>query len=79
MKTKISLILEEQSDQGLHCLQLCKHFWWHYYAVKHFCSDFRGITTKFENVSKFWKNMVNSNIVKLLDTQNSAVIMIKFE
>ena len=27
VQTQIRLLLEEQSDQGLHCLQFCLHLW----------------------------------------------------
>ena len=52
VQTQIRLLLEEQSDQGLHCLlfhlSLTK-----YAAVWPFCLNFRLITVKFSGVRKF--------------------------
>ena len=44
VKTQIRLLLEEQSDQGLHCLLLNCFFWRHFSAVAPTCSSFRVIT-----------------------------------
>ena len=41
------IALEEQSDQGLHCLQFSLHFWTHYSKEKPSCSTFGVITANF--------------------------------
>ena len=48
VQTQIRLLLEEQSDQGLHCLQFpLLIFWLHYYKEKPSNSTFRVTTAKF--------------------------------
>ena len=49
VQTQIRLLLEEQSDQGLHCLPFRLHRWPHYPKVEPDSSNFRVITTNF-----FW-------------------------
>ena len=48
--TQIRLLLEEQSDQGLHCLLFDLHVFDKYLQVWPFCLNFREITTKFSSV-----------------------------
>ena len=55
VQTQIRLLLEEQSDQGLHCLQFPLHFWTHYSKETPSCSTFRVITTNFLGVRIFRK------------------------
>ena len=50
VQTQIRLLLEEQSDQGLHCLQFPLHLLdarMHYSKEKPSCSTFRVITANF--------------------------------
>ena len=48
VQTQIRLLLEEQSDQGLHCLQFPLHrVWMHHSKEKPSCSTFRVITANF--------------------------------
>ena len=48
MKTQIRLLLEEQSDQGLHCFQYCLHL-----LDAFLCKDhFRVFTVKLVGVRK---------------------------
>ena len=35
VQTQVRLLLEEQSDQGLHCLHFSKHLFWQCSVVKH--------------------------------------------
>ena len=44
VQTQIRLLLEEQSDQGLHCLLFHLHL---FPKVSHLCLNFRLITAKF--------------------------------
>ena len=43
----IICFLQEQSDQGLHCLQFLLHFSTYFSVVKLNCSNFRIITANF--------------------------------
>ena len=52
MQTQIRLLLEEQSDQGLHCLLFSLHFGMHYSKEKPSCSTFRVITENFRVLSE---------------------------
>ena len=68
VQTQIRLLLEEQSDQGLHCLL----FHWHcfellmkYPMVWPFFLNFRLITAKFSSVRKFRNFTVNMVISPL--------------
>ena len=47
VQTQIRLLLEEQSDQGLHCCNSSCIFW-HYSKVKPSCLTFRVITANFQ-------------------------------
>ena len=47
VQTQIRLLLEEQSDQGLHCLQFRLYLLVHYSSVKPSCSNFRVIAANF--------------------------------
>ena len=47
VQTQIRLLLEEQSDHGLHCLQFPRIFCMHYFKENPSCSAFRVITTNF--------------------------------
>ena len=49
LQTQIRLLLEEQSDQGLHCFCICI-FLVKYLKVRHLCFDFRLITARFSCV-----------------------------
>ena len=53
VQTQIRLLLEEQSDQRLHCLQFLRIVWTHYSTVKPHSSNFRLITTNFLGVRIF--------------------------
>ena len=48
VQTQIRLLLEEQSDLGLHCLQFPMHPWMHYSKEKPSCSTFRMIKVIFQ-------------------------------
>ena len=50
VQTQIRLLLEEQSDQGLHYFKSGCIFWVHYSSVKQSCSNFRVITANFLGV-----------------------------
>ena len=50
VQTQIRLLLEEQSDQGLHCLPSGCIVWTHYSMVEPHSSNFRVITTNFLGV-----------------------------
>ena len=52
VQTEIRLLLEEQSDQGLHYLQLCLHLLDALLYSKAPCSNFRVITANVQ-VSEF--------------------------
>ena len=56
VQTQIRLLLEEQSDQGLHCLQFPLHLLDHYSKETPSCSTFRVITAKFR-VSEILGNL----------------------
>ena len=53
VQTQIRLLLEEQSDQGLHCLLFHLHQLTKYPTVWPLCLNFRQITVKFSGVRKF--------------------------
>ena len=53
VQTLIRLLLEAQSDQGLHCLQYCLHLLDALLYGKTSFSSFRMITAKFACVRKF--------------------------
>ena len=53
VQTKIWLLFEEQSDQGLHCLQFHLHLLEALQYGKASCSNFRVITTNFSYVQIF--------------------------
>ena len=55
VQTQIRLLLQEQSDQGLHCLQFVCIFWTHCSMVELHSSNFRVITTIFLGVQIFRK------------------------
>ena len=55
VQTQIRLLLEKQSDQGLHCLQFLCILWMHYSEETPSCSTFRVITTNFLGVRIFRK------------------------
>ena len=59
VQTQISLLLEEQSDQGLHCHSVCI-VWTHYSMVEPHSSNFRVITTNVLGVRIFRKFTVFS-------------------
>ena len=66
VQTQIRLLIEEQSDQGLHCLsfRLCI-VWTHYSMIEPHSSNFGVITKKNLNVRIFRKIMVCSYYVVL--------------
>ena len=53
VQTQIRLLLEEQSDQGLHYLQYCMHLLDALFNGKTSFFSFRMITAKFSSVPKF--------------------------
>ena len=53
VQTQIRLLLEEQSDQGLHCLPFHLHILEKKPLVWPFCLNFRMITAKFSSIRKF--------------------------
>ena len=62
VQTQIRLLLEEQSDQGLHCLLFHLH---HLEVLHHgrpLSSDFRVFTIKLVGVRKFRNFTVNVNV-----------------
>ena len=61
VQTQIRLLLEEQSDQGLHCLPFCLHRLDFYSMVEPHSSNFRVITTKVLGVRIFRKFTVDTN------------------
>ena len=60
VQTEIRLLLEEQSDQGLHCLQFLCIVWTHFSMVEPHSSNFRVITTSVLVVRIFRKFTVIS-------------------
>ena len=61
VQTQIRLLLEEQSDQGLHCLPCHLHiFEKKKRKVWPLCLNFRKITAKFSGVRKFWNFTIYS-------------------
>ena len=60
--------LEEQSDQGLHCLQFQLHVLTHYPLVKRNCSSFMIITTAIFCVSEFLVVLLNGYAVVMITT-----------
>ena len=58
LQTQIRLLLEEQSDRGLHCLLFHLHHLMKYPKVSAFCLSFRKITANFSGVRKFGNFMV---------------------
>ena len=66
VQTQIRLLLQEQSDQGLHYLQYCQSlciFWMHYSVVKPLFSSFKMITAKFFSVRKFRNFTVYTSVM----------------
>ena len=55
VQTQIGLLLEEQSDQGLHCLPFLCIVWTHYSMVEPYSLNFRVITKNFLGVRIFRK------------------------
>ena len=53
VQTQIRLLLEEQSDQGLHCSQVRLHLLAHYSLAKLSCSNFRVTTAHCSGVRIF--------------------------
>ena len=53
VQTQIRLLLEEQSDQGLHCLHSGYIFWVYYSSIKPSCSNFMVITATILGVRIF--------------------------
>ena len=53
VQTQIRLLLEEQSDQGLHCLSFHLHLLAKFFHGKASLLNFRMITAKFFGVRKF--------------------------
>ena len=53
VQSQISVLLEEQSDQGLHCLQFRLHLLDALLKEKSSCSTFRMITVNFLDVRNF--------------------------
>ena len=53
VQTQIRLLLEEQSDHGLHCLLFHLHHLTKYLKVWPHCLNFRYITAKFSGIQKF--------------------------
>ena len=58
VQTQIRLLLEEQSDQGLHCLPFHLHLLVTLFYGISFLFEFRGITSNFSGVQKFRNFMV---------------------
>ena len=79
VQTQIRLPLEEQSDQGLHCLQCRLQPLDAYSTVKPPCTNFRVITANFSGVRIFRIFTVYHKSVKILDTPKTAVIILKFK
>ena len=52
VQTQIRLLLEEQSDQGLHCLLFHLHLFDKHPKVLPLCLNFRLITAKFSDIQK---------------------------
>ena len=61
VQIQIRLLLEEQSDQGLHCLNSICTFLMKFPMVWCLCLNFRYITAKFSGVQKFRNFMVFSH------------------
>ena len=59
MQTQISLLLEQQSDPGLHCLLFHLHHFDKILKVWLFCSNFRLITAKNYGVPKLRNSTVH--------------------
>ena len=57
VQSQIRLLLEEQSDQGLHCLPFLLHRLDLYSMVEPHSSNFRVITTIFFGVSEYLGNL----------------------
>ena len=53
VQTQIRLLLEEQSDQGFHCLLFHRHLFAKYPKVCPLCWNFRLIDEKFFGIPKF--------------------------
>ena len=78
VKTLIRLLLEEQSDQGLHYLQYCLHLL-HYSMVKPLCLNFRVITPNILGVQKFRTftlNLHGAGVLKSIDGSLYSLIPI---
>ena len=52
MQTQIRLLLQENSDQGLHCLSFQLHLWTNFSMKKHISLYFRVITANILGVQK---------------------------
>ena len=66
VQTQIRLLLEEQSDQGLHYLQYCVHLLNALLYGKTSFSSFKIFTAKFLSVRKFRNFTVNVNVLSCL-------------
>ena len=66
-QTQIRLLLPEQSDQGLYCLQSVCIVWMHCSTVKPLCSNLRVITANVSGIRIF---MVCSLSVSLVSQRN---------
>ena len=53
--------LEEQSDQGLHCLHSISTFWTIFFMERPLCLNFRVITANILGVLEFWNFTVINN------------------
>ena len=65
VQAQIRLLLEEQSDQGLHCHSFCI-VWTHYSMVEPHSSNFKVITTNISYVRIFRKFTVPTFSVSLV-------------
>ena len=65
VQTQIRLLLEEQSDQGLHCLPFCLHLLDSLLYGRATCSNFRIITAIFQ-MSEFLEILQYFSPIKLL-------------
>ena len=73
MQTQIRLLLEEQSDQGLHCLLFHLHLLNNFFSMeKLLCLNFRVITAKFSGVRKFR----NFTVLRTSSMHNGVMCMV---
>ena len=76
VQTQISLLVEEQSDQGLHCLPFRLHLWTHYSMVEPHNSNFSVITTNFLGVRIFRKfTVIVTDWAISVDTDKTALCL----